>query len=154
MKYIFSIIFLISVVFLVGCLGTKTDTAAVCDKDKGCSVDGDSEFVNIPLSKITSKMTKYSFDVNGVKVNYFVGRGSDGKVRTAFDACDVCGGYKGYRQRGIDVVCINCGRTFKISDLGTNNKGGGCWPSHLEHKIEGGNVIIKKSDLKNGAFRF
>ncbi|MAG08463.1 hypothetical protein CMO89_03245 [Candidatus Woesearchaeota archaeon] len=99
-------------------------------------------------------MEKYSFDAGGVRVKYFVVKGTDGNVRTAFDACDVCGGSQGYSQRGSDVVCNKCSRNFKINALGSENLGGGCWPSFLEHKIEGNNVLIKKSDIVAGAFRF
>ena len=100
-------------------------------------------------------MKKYSFDTNGVTVKYLVVKGLDGKIRTAFDACDVCGGDKGYRQEGNDVVCNNCGRHFDIGDLGTSNTaGGGCWPSFLTHTVEGDYILISKAELAAGVFRF
>ena len=99
-------------------------------------------------------MKKYSYDANGINVVYFTVLGSDGAVRTAFDACDVCGGYKGYRQQGNDVVCNNCGRYFGIDDIGTKNEPGGCWPSYLNHKIEGNYLLISKSEIEKGSFRF
>lgn len=129
--------------FLAGC----TTGNVIAETD-------DSEYEKIPLSEITSSMKKHTFNANGVNVKYFVVLGRDEKVRTAFDACDVCGGYKGYVQKGTDVVCKNCGRVFRIDDIGSLNGPGGCWPSFLDHKIERDYVLISKSELARGAFRF
>ncbi len=110
--------------------------------------------VRIPVSEISSTMKKYTFDTGGTTVKFMVVLGSDGKPRTAFDACEVCGGAKGYRQSGTDVICNNCGRHFKIDSLGTANMGGGCWPSHIPHVIEDGEIVIAESDLAKGARYF
>lgn len=109
-----------------------------------------TDVVKIPLSEVTTQMKKHSF--NGV--NYFVVNDSLGTIRTAFDACDVCGGSLGYEQKGSDVRCKKCDRSFKITDLGIKNKGGGCWPSYLSHSIEGNNILIDKLELAKGTFRF
>lgn len=144
--------------FLAACTNTKTPTGnAVCDLSGNCgenTLDSNDDYIKIPISELSSNIKKYSYDADGTKVNYFVVKGTDGKIRTAFDACDVCGGYKGYRQRGNDVICNNCGRFFRIDDIGTKNKPGGCWPSFLSNKIEGDNILIKKSELAKGDFRF
>lgn len=144
--------------FLAGCTSTKTPTGnAVCDLSGNCGENvatSNDNHIRIPISEISSQIKNYSYDADGIKVNYFVVKGSDGEVRAAFDACDVCGGYKGYRQKGNDVICNNCGRFFSIQDIGTKNRGGGCWPSYLSNKIEGNNILIKKSELAEGAFRF
>jgi len=124
----------------------------------GCGVTGNAvaegEVVKIPISEVSNKVKFYSFEDKGVEINYFAVLGSDGKVRTAFDACDVCGGYKGYVQQGNDIKCRNCGRVFSIDGLGSKNKGYGCWPSYLEHKVEGDNILIKINDLKKSRQRF
>lgn len=108
--------------------------------------------VKIPLSDISSKAEFYEHE--GTK--YFVVQASDGSVKTAFDACDVCyRSGKGYRQEGSDMICNNCGNYYPISGLGTENlAGGGCWPGYLPSKVEGDNLIIKKSDIENGRYRF
>lgn len=110
--------------------------------------------VSIPLADLSTTANFYELDDNGVKIRYFVVLGSDGEPRTAFDACDVCGGIKGYEQIGKDIKCRNCGRVFSIDSVGTENKGYGCWPSYLPHEIEGNNLIINVSDIKAGKFRF
>lgn len=110
--------------------------------------------LKIPLSVLSSEAKFYEFNDGGVKINYFAVLGSDGKPRTAFDACDVCGGYKGYQQKGNDIECRNCGRVFSIDGLGTKNKAYGCWPSYLPHEVKGDNILIKVSDIKEGKHRF
>ena len=107
--------------------------------------------IKIPLSEISDQATFYSEG----KINYFVVKARDGSIKTAFDACDVCGGSKGYTQEGGDMICNNCGRHFKISQLGEQNiYGGGCWPSHLESNIRGEYLVISKSDIEAGGYSF
>ncbi|MBR9681511.1 MAG: DUF2318 domain-containing protein [Candidatus Altiarchaeota archaeon] len=121
------------------------------------SNDGASEAggkVKISLSDLSSTLSFYEAETDGVAVKYFAVLGSDGEVRTAFDACDVCGGYKGYEQIGSDIRCINCGRVFKIDGLGTQNRGYGCWPSYLPHELQGDSVLIGVSNINAGKSRF
>jgi len=113
------------------------------------------DFVKIQLSEITDKAKWYEYDLTGEKVKFFVVKANDGSIKTAFDACDVCGWYKkGYRQEGDYMVCNNCGNSYPISSLGTENKNpGGCWPGYLPNIIKEGNILIKKSDLENNRWR-
>ncbi|MEE9525201.1 MAG: DUF2318 domain-containing protein [Candidatus Woesearchaeota archaeon] len=124
----------------------------------GCGITGnstaDGDVIKIPLSSVSTDVQFYEYNDAGTRISYFAVLGSDGEVRTAFDACDVCGGYKGYQQQGSDIKCKNCGRVFSIDGLGTKNKGYGCWPSYLPHGIKGNNVVIKISDIKGGKHRF
>jgi uncharacterized membrane protein len=112
----------------------------------------DEEVVKIPLSEVSEKAIWYEYG----NIKYFVVQAKDGSVKTAFDACDVCyGSNKGYRQQGDDMICNNCGNYYPISGLGTKNlKGGGCWPGYLPSKVEGDYVVIKKTDLEAGSYRF
>ena len=110
-----------------------------------------SNTIKIPLNQVTTEAQFYEH--NGIK--YFAVKASDGSIKTAFDACDVCGGTKGYRQEGNDMVCNNCGRHFNIDFLGEKNVfGGGCWPGYLENTLEGENIIIQKSDLESTNYNF
>ena len=149
LKKIIMGLMLLTVIIVVGCgsdSGSATTGAAVSVED------GDT--VKISLDSVTDEVKKYNYDANGITVTYFAVRGSDGQVRTAFDACDVCGGYKGYTQQGNDIECNNCGRVFSIDGLGTKNKGYGCWPSYLSHTIKDGNVVIPTAELEAGKSRF
>ncbi len=149
---------LLVVIGVVGCSGNDSN-------DSGSSATGgavsngavseieESGVIKIPLDSITNEVEKFNYEANGVTVRYFAVRGSDGQVRTAFDACDVCGGY-GYTQQGNDIACKKCGKVFSIDGLGTKNKGYGCWPSYLSHTTDNENIIINKKELEAGAFRF
>jgi uncharacterized membrane protein len=112
----------------------------------------DGNAIKIPLAGIDGNAQ--FFDYEGIK--FFVVRAKDGSVKTAFDACDVCyKSKKGYRQEGDDMVCNNCGNHYRISGLGTANlKGGGCWPGYLEASIDGDYMVIAKSSLESGRYRF
>lgn len=142
-KILLLLFLLIFLSFIVGC-GNKVTGNAVAEEG----------YVRIPLSDLSEEVKFYTYNDKGAKINYFAVLGSDGKPRTAFDACDVCGGYKGYQQNGKDIICRNCGRVFTIEGLGTKNKGYGCWPSYLPHETEGDNILIKIVDLKAGKTRF
>jgi uncharacterized membrane protein len=114
------------------------------------------DVVKIPLSQITEKADFHEYSVGGTDIEYFVVRDKNGEVKTAFNACDVCHrSKKGYRQEGDDMICNNCGNYYAIEGLGTKNQaGGGCWPGYLPSTIEGDSLVIKKSDLEKGKFRF
>ena len=85
----------------------------------------------------------------GVTIRYFIIKSSDGVLRAAFDACDVCWREnKGYVQQGDFMVCKNCGRKFPSARV--NEVQGGCNPAPLTRKMENGNVIIQVTDLLQG----
>ena len=134
---------LVAALFIFGCSSN--------DKTTNKNVENT---ISIPVNSVTNQMQKFTHNVKGTEVTYFVVKDSNNDIKTAFDACDVCGGKKGYHQEGDQAVCNNCGLKFAISGLGTKNKGSGCWPSHINHEIKNGNVIIKNSELEAGAFRF
>lgn len=125
------------------------------DKETNSSLAEAPKVVEIPVSDITGTMKKYAYQKDGVKIVYFAVKGSDGVVRTAFDACEVCyRAKKGYVQVGNDVVCNNCGIRFRIDDLGYKNRGSGCWPAYLPYEITEDKIVIKESDLDAGAYLF
>ncbi len=83
------------------------------------------------------------------KIKYFVLKSSDGIIRAAFDACDVCWpAGKGYYQEGDYMVCRNCGRKF--ASVLVNEVKGGCNPAPLNRKFENGKVIIEVKDILEG----
>ncbi len=142
-------------ILLIGLLTLAALLMAGCGNNITGGVVADTgEHVKIPLSDLSDNVQFYEYNDNGIKISYFAVLGSDGKPRTAFDACDVCGGYKGYQQQGDDIACRNCGRVFNINGLGTKNKGYGCWPSYLPHEVRGNEIFIKISDIKSSRRRF
>ncbi len=146
---------LLVIVGVVGCSGNDSGNSATGGAviNEAVSDIEESEVIKIPLDSITDEVKKFNYEANGVTIRYFAVIGSDEKVRTAFDACDVCGGY-GYTQQGNDIACKKCGKVFRIDGLGTKNKGYGCWPSYLSHTVDNENIIINKKELEAGAFRF
>ncbi|MBI5001734.1 MAG: DUF2318 domain-containing protein [Euryarchaeota archaeon] len=111
--------------------------------------------VTIPLGDVTMNVKFYTYDSSGVNVRFFAAKGSDGNAHVATDACDVCYGQKkGYRQTGNVLTCNNCGKTFAINSVGTENTAGGCWPSYIPVRIENGNVLVRKADLDGKRFMF
>ena len=86
---------------------------------------------------------------DGVTIRYFIIKSSDGIIRAAFDACDVCWqANKGYTQNGDFMVCKNCGRKFPSARV--NEVQGGCNPAPLVRKMENGNLVIQVADLLQG----
>jgi len=118
----------------------------------GGVIGASDKTIKISLSEISENANFYEFE----GIRYFIVKSKERDVKTAFDACDVCyGSKKGYRQEGENMICNNCGNKYSISGLGTENlKGGGCWPGYLPSKIEGDYIVIKKSDLEKGRYRF
>ncbi len=89
----------------------------------------------------------------GRDVAFFVMKSSDGVVRAAFDACDVC--YrerKGYRQSGDVMICNNCGKAFRSVDI--NVLQGGCNPAPIERSVQADQILLKAADLGLGAAYF
>lgn len=119
------------------------------------SVSAPSGEIRIPLSKLSEKAQWLTYEHGGTTVRFFVVRAGD-SIKTAFDACDVCyWAQRGYSQEGDFMVCNNCGKRYPITSLGTENKEpGGCWPGYLPHFVEGEDLVIRKVDLEEGAWRF
>jgi uncharacterized membrane protein len=108
--------------------------------------------VSIPVAKVSDGTAHYfSLEDGGKELKFFIVKGSDGVIHTAFDACDVCfKEKKGYVQAGDQMQCKNCNQKFAIQRIGAAS-GGGCNPSHLPAKVDGKAVSISLSDLKSGS---
>jgi uncharacterized membrane protein len=96
------------------------------------------------------KARHYEFRSGDRRIRYFVLKSSDGAIRAAFDACDVCWpAGKGYFQEGDRMVCRNCGKKF--ASVLVNEVKGGCNPAPLERRVEDGKVIIPIKAIEAGA---
>jgi uncharacterized membrane protein len=83
------------------------------------------------------------------KIRFFVVKSTDGIIRAAFDACDVCWrSKKGYVQQGNNMVCVNCGLKFRTDKV--NVITGGCNPGALKRTLQGGAVMISQQDVMSG----
>ena len=108
--------------------------------------------VSVAVARVSDGSAHYYRLVDGGKeLNFFIVKGSDGAIHTAFDACDVCfKEKKGYVQAGDKMQCKNCNQKFPITRIGAAS-GGGCNPSHLPAKVVGKSVTISVADLRSGA---
>jgi len=114
---------------------------------------GTSE-VSYPVSMFADgKAHHFDYKAGGMTIRYFVLKSSDGVIRAAFDACDVCWpAGKGYYQDGDDMVCRNCGRRF-ASNL-VNEVKGGCNPAPLTRNVKGDQLVLKADDILQGKTYF
>ena len=91
----------------------------------------------------------FEFTHKDITIRYFILKSSDGVIRAAFDACDVCWpANKGYYQDGDVMVCRNCGRRF--ASVLVNEVQGGCNPAPLKRTLQNDQLILKVQDLLEG----
>ncbi len=114
------------------------------------SVAPAATMIQYPTSMFLDGVAKhFSYQHGDLTIKYFVLRSSDGIIRAAFDACDVCWpAGKGYYQDGDHMVCRNCGRRF--ASVMVNEVQGGCNPSPLNRKMQENEVVIQVEDIIKG----
>jgi len=111
--------------------------------------------ITYPLTTFDDGKTRhYQYSAeNGIIVKYFILKSSDGVVRAAFDACDVCWpSGKGYFQKGDVMVCRNCGRQF--ASVKINEVKGGCNPAPLKREVVGDDLVIQVKNILEGTQYF
>ncbi|MDR3603612.1 MAG: DUF2318 domain-containing protein [Syntrophaceae bacterium] len=110
---------------------------------------------SFPVSEFQDGKAKhFSYKVSpNQSIRFLVIKSSDGVIRAAFDACEVCyRAQKGYVQQGNNMICINCGRKFKSDKV--NEVTGGCNPSALKRTLKDSKVFITQQDVLAGAKYF
>ncbi|MDX1708382.1 MAG: DUF2318 domain-containing protein [Desulfobacterales bacterium] len=114
------------------------------------AADNSATLVSLPANLFDDGKARHFEHVAGdFKIKYFVLKSSDGVIRAAFDACDVCWpAGKGYYQEGDYMVCRNCGRKF--ASVLVNEVKGGCNPAPLNRRVDNGKVIIEVKDILEG----
>ena len=104
----------------------KTETNETANNTANEIKEG--EKLVIPISDLSEKAMFYPVEVDGTEMEVIAGKDSQGKIRTAFNTCQVCydsgNGY--YRQLGEELVCQNCGNSFTMDVIGKT--AGGCNP--------------------------
>ena len=106
--------------------------------------------VSLPASLFDDGKARHFEHVDGdFTIRYFVIKSSDGIIRAAYDACDVCWpAGKGYYQDGDYMVCRNCGRRF--ASVLVNEVKGGCNPAPLNRSVDDGKLVIQVKDILAG----
>ncbi|MEX1312784.1 MAG: DUF2318 domain-containing protein [Desulfotignum sp.] len=109
--------------------------------------------VSLPLKDISDGNAHY-YRVKsdkGIMVKFFVVKSSDGVIRAAVDACDVCyRSGKGYVQEGGTMVCTNCGMRFATDRI--NEVKGGCNPAPLARTVKEDQLLIAMSQINDNAW--
>lgn len=110
----------------------------------------DVSSITYPVAQFDDgKAQHFHYKADGIEVRYFILKSSDGILRAAFDACDVCWpAGKGYYQDGDDMVCRNCGRRF--ASVRINEVKGGCNPAPLDRSVKGDQLVLAVDDILDG----
>lgn len=100
------------------------------------TVIGEGESLIISMSEITADAVFLPVEVDGTEMEIIAVRGSDDKVRTAFNTCQICyGSGRGYYvQQGDLFICQNCGNRFTVDDIEIESGGCNPWPIFEEDK--------------------
>ena len=132
--------------FYIATNGTGSDTVSSANLAPGPKGDK----VVYQVSQFADGRARhYEFKHKDITIRYFILKSSDGIIRAAFDACDVCWpANKGYYQDGDVMICRNCGRRFK--SVLVNEVKGGCNPAPLKRSVQGDQLILKVQDILEG----
>jgi high-affinity iron transporter len=105
--------------------------------------------IRIPLGDLADGKL-HRFILRGSHVRFIVLRTEQGKVVSAFDACEICGS-QGYVQESGKLICLNCSADINTATLGQT---GGCNPIVLSSRIEANQFVVRAEDLKREESRF
>ena len=111
-----------------------------------------------PVTAIQGTVRIPVANVSDGNLHRFLYQGEEGNTRfvvmrvgeryaAALDACTICGS-QGYYQNGPNIFCRNCSAAIYPPSIG---QAGGCNPIPLEASVEGGEVVIRTSELAGGA---
>jgi len=116
----------------------------------GQSVTAAAGDIRIPVAPVSDgHLHRFTADVSGRATRFLVIRSSAG-LKTAFDACEICG-TEGYNEVGGNVVCLHCDANMNIPTIG---KGGGCNPMPLPSRVDGDALVVRTADLAAQASQF
>jgi uncharacterized membrane protein len=147
----------IGVLVLLGAAGIGyyiTANASPTSQMQTVTADTGGSSVAYPVSMFQDgKAHHFDYKTGNLNIRYFILKSSDGIIRAAFDACDVCWpAGKGYYQDGDDMVCRNCGRRF--ASVLVNEVQGGCNPAPLNRIVQGDQLILKADEIIKGRSYF
>lgn len=121
------------------------------------ALSGDGSTLTVGLSGLGEQAVFYDFDADGVTVELFAVKASDGSIRMALNTCQVCNGspYAYFVQDGDSFVCQNCMNRFSSTQVGIVS--GGCNPVPIteeNYSLEDGSILISTEFLAENAYRF
>jgi len=114
-------------------------------------INSQNGMVMVPLSELSDGMMhKYSLEIHGVTVRFFMIQPSGGMVRVGLDACYICPP-AGYYLKEDSVVCKNCDAPINFDTIGLP---GGCNPRVLKFRVDDTSVAIDLVELEASAKYF
>lgn len=141
MKSIISLLLLLTVSVVLSACGSTGGSSIVTLSP----VNGVLQIPVVGVNDGKAKFFKVKAD-DGTMVTFFAIKSSDGVIRAAIDACDVCyKAGKGYFQEGDFMVCENCGQKFASNKI--NVLQGGCNPAPLNRQNNGTTLTIAMKDI-------
>ncbi|MDR1655518.1 MAG: DUF2318 domain-containing protein [Treponema sp.] len=119
--------------------GLNTVKPVISDRDLVINVD-----------EVTENAIFYPVDIGGTRVEVLAVKAPDGTIRTAFNTCQSCysSGRGFYKQQGTVLVCQNCGKRFRMSQVEVRS--GGCNPVPIfkdDKTVSGNTITISKEYL-------
>ncbi|MDR2701661.1 MAG: DUF2318 domain-containing protein [Spirochaetaceae bacterium] len=111
----------------------------------------------IQIADITENALFYPVDIDGMRMEVLAVKALDGTIRTAFNACQVCysSGRGYFVQNGTVLVCQNCGRRYRMSQV--ERQAGGCNPEPIfpaNKTVTGSTITISREYLKQAKAMF
>jgi nitrite reductase/ring-hydroxylating ferredoxin subunit len=105
----------------------------------------------ILITELSSTVQFYPVEIEGTRMEVMAVVAPDGTIRTAFNTCQSCydSGKGYYIQDGNVIVCQNCGKRFRLSQI--ELKSGGCNPmpiSPQDKVVDNEKIVISKDFLK------
>ena len=109
----------------------------------------DEVSVNVSAMRPGSAQLFCYTDDAGKKLRFVLARGTDGKIRSVFDACRQCFTFhRGYQVVGGELICRVCGNHYRIDRM-TEGKAS-CVPASLPHEDASSTIRIRTADLRAG----
>lgn len=150
------LVILLMCILVTGCSSSKENSNSnksskedyVVLKAEKAELDLNGNIV-IDKNSVTKKVSYINYSVDGVEIGFIVVKGTDGKVRIAFNTCQACSPSPNayFLQKGQYIECQNCKNRFHIDEIGEES--GGCNPTPVEEKIdEADKVIIDSGYVK------
>lgn len=145
-KLLVVLVLFLSIFSLTGCKN-DSETKEETSNNNFITVESNEEGkIIINTEDITSDVTFVNYEVDDVVIQFIVVRGTDEKVRIAFNTCQACNPSPNayFIQVGEYLQCQNCGNKFHIDKIGIEK--GGCNPTPVEEREEKDDAIIIDQD--------
>ncbi len=122
--------------------------------------------VRIPINEVDDgALHRYTLKQDSIDIRFLVMRIGLGSYATMFDACRPCYNYGKFYISGDNIICSQCEAVYPLSKLSNRSKRNatddaslvasssgddpGCFPMHLQSRLENGEILINASDLQS-----